>query len=222
MQILLIDHHELFRDGLRHVLQKLPIVEGELLEAGDWQNGLKCVELHPDLDLVLLEPNSYGCHGTDSVRIFRERYPYIPLVVVSSEEDAVVINKVMNYGARGFVGKSSSEAVLLNALKLVIAGDVYVPQQMLQYFSSPNEYRLTQRQIQVLNCLSEGFSNKQISEKFNLAEATVKVHVAAVYQALRVRNRLEAACLASRIGFGIKQRVERISTARSMTVSRLI
>jgi len=217
MQILLIDHHELFRDGLRHMLQKLPCGVEELLEEGDWQKGLKCVERHPDLDLVLLEPNSYGCSGADSVRIFRERYPHIPLVVVSAAEDAGMINKIMNYGARGFVGKSSPESVLLNALKLILAGDIYVPQQMLRYLSSPGEYRLTQRQIQVLNCLSEGFSNKQISEKFNLAESTVKVHVAAVYQVLRVRNRLEAAGLASRIGFGIKHQVARISTARSVT-----
>jgi DNA-binding NarL/FixJ family response regulator len=203
MKILLIDHHELFRDGLRHVLQKLPGGMGELLEAGDWMAGLKCIEQHPYLDLILLELKTPGCKGAESVEFFRRRYPHIPLVVVSGDEDFHVINKVLSYGASGFVGKSSPEPMLLGALKSVFAGNIYVPPQLFRHYASPKGYRLTRRQEQILGCLTEGLSNKEISERFDLAEGTIKVHVAAVYQALHVKSRQEAAGVAGRIGLGV-------------------
>ena len=208
MKILLIDHHELFRDGLRCVLQKLPNGVEQLFEAGGWQEGLKFVEQHPDLNLVLLEYKSHGCNGPDSVRIFRELYPCIPLLVLSGDEDSHVINEILKYGASGFVSKSSPESTLLGALKLVLAGDIYVPPYLIQHLSTSKEYRLTRRQIQILECLTEGLSNKQISERFNLAAGTVKVHVAAVYQALRVKSRVEAVEVARQIGFSVKNHAE--------------
>lgn len=200
MKILLIDHHELFREGLRHVLQKLPDGISQLLETGDWQEGLHYVEQHPDLDVVLLELKAHGCNGAESVKLFRQRYPHIPLVVVSGDERFHIVNSVLNSGAHGFVGKSSPGAMLLGALRLVFAGDIYVPPQMFRHLSRPDEYRLTKRQIQILGCLTDGLSNKEIAEKFDLAEGTVKVHVAAVFQALRVKSRKEAAGLAGQLG----------------------
>lgn len=199
MQILLIDHHELFRDGLRRVLRKIPDGVSELFEAGDWKEGLRCVELHPDLDLVLLEPQVFGCDGADSVKYFRELYPHIPLVVLSSDENFHVINTVLNCGASGIIGKGLPESMLLRALKRVFAGNIHVPPQIFQHRSG-NKYRLTQRQMQVLGCLTEGLSNREISEKFNLAEGTVKVHVSAIYQTLRVGSRIDAVRIARQIG----------------------
>ncbi len=204
MKILLIDHHELFRNGLRYVLQKLPTGMGELLETGEWQTGLSLVEENPDLNLVLLELKSSGCKGVESVKLFRAKYPDTPLVVLSGEEDSRVVNKVLDYGARGFVGKSVPETTLLTALEVVLAGDIYVPPHLLQYRSGANEYGLTKRQIQILECLAEGLSNKKISARFRLAEGTVKVHVAAVYQILRVRSRLEAVEVARKMGISAK------------------
>jgi DNA-binding NarL/FixJ family response regulator len=208
MKILLIDHHELFREGLRHVLQKLPSGISELLETGDWQQGLDYVEQHPDLDVVLLELTARGCKGAQSVKFFRQRYPHIPLVVVSGDERFQVIKTVLNSGAHGFVGKSSPSAMLLGALHLVFAGNIYVPPQMFRHLSNAEEYRLTKRQIEILGCLSDGLSNKEIAEKFELAEGTVKVHVAAVYQALRVKSRKEAAGLAAQLGLVTQPRDE--------------
>lgn len=208
MKILLVDHHELFRNGLHYMLRKLPGGVDELLEAADWQKGLQCVEQHPDLDMVLLEIRSHGCRGVSSVKLFRERYPHIPLVVVSGDEDTQIIAKVLHHGASGFVGKSAPETQLLSALKLVSAGDIFVPPQMLKPAPDPKTYCLTRRQIQMLGCLTEGLSNKEISRKFGLAEGTVKVHVAAVYQALRVRNRREAVGVAFQIGMGFKPTAE--------------
>jgi DNA-binding NarL/FixJ family response regulator len=152
--------------------------------------------------MVLLELRSPRCKGVSAVKFLRQRYPHIPLVVVSGDEEFSVINKVMSNGASGFIGKSSPEAMFLGALRLVLSGDTYVPPQMFRHLSNPKEYRLTRRQSQMLGCLIEGLSNKEISECLDLAEGTVKVHIAAVYQVLRVRNRREAVAVAGQIGFG--------------------
>lgn len=215
MKILLIDHHALFREGLRCVLQQLPGGVSEILEAGSFPDGLKLAGQHPGLDLALLELKSPDCEGAISVRLFCQRYPHIPLVVVSSEEDAGIINSALSYGARGFVRKSSSGSTLLGAVELALSGNIYAPTQLLRQpgaaawnkssrnnnrRSNANEYGLTARQMDVLSYLAAGFSNKGIAKATNLADGTVKVHVAAVCQILRVKNRMEAVLIAKRLG----------------------
>lgn len=214
MKILLVDDHALFRDGMRYVLQQLP-EEVEILEAGNFPDGLKLAMQHPELDLALLDLNMPGSEGPISIRFFHQRYPHIPVVVVSGEEGRGYMEKVMNYGAMGFISKSSTAAVMLSALNLVLSGGVYIPPQLLRQYGEmagkeadvadrrslhTNEYGLTQRQMEVLMHLAAGLSNKEIAEAIHLAEGTVKIHVAAVYQTLRVGNRMEAVRMAEKLG----------------------
>jgi DNA-binding NarL/FixJ family response regulator len=214
MKILLVDDHALFRDGMRYVLQQLP-EEVEILEAGNFPDGLKLAMQHPELDLALLDLNMPGSDGPVSIRFFHQRYPHIPVVVVSGEEGRSYMEKVMNYGAMGFVCKSSTAAVMLGALNLVLSGGVYIPLEMLRQHSvitekepeavdrrslRTNEYGLTSRQMEVLMHLAAGLSNKEIAEAIHLAEGTVKIHVAGVYQTLRVSNRMEAVRAAGKLG----------------------
>lgn len=214
MKILLVDDHALFRDGMRYVLQQLP-EEVEIMEAGNFADGLKLAMQHPELDLALLDLNMPGSEGPISIRYFHQRYPHIPVVVVSGEEGRSHMEKVMNYGAMGFISKSSTAAVMLGALNLILSGGVYIPPQMLRQHGAldekepatldrrslnTNEYGLTQRQMQVLAYLAAGLSNKEIAEAIHLAEGTVKIHVAAVYQILRVNNRMEAVRMAEKLG----------------------
>lgn len=214
MKILLVDDHALFRDGMRYVLQQLPEAV-EILEAGNFPDGLMLAMQHPDLDLALLDLNMPGSEGPISIRFFHQRYPHIPVVVISGEEGRGIMEKVMNYGAMGFVCKSSNAAVMLSALNLVLSGGVYIPPQLLRQYGEiagkepdvtdrrslhTNEYGLTQRQMEVLMHLAAGLSNKEIAEEIHLAEGTVKIHVAAVYQTLRVSNRMEAVRMAEKLG----------------------
>ncbi|MBI5439510.1 MAG: response regulator transcription factor [Nitrosomonadales bacterium] len=217
MKILLIDHHALFREGLRRILQQLPGGVGEILEAGNFTDGLNLARHHPDLDLALIESKSPGCEGAISIKFFRQCYPHIPVVVVSSEEGHLATNKALNNGASGFVNKRSTVPILLNTLNLVLPGNVYVSPQFLQKSgmatwnkSNPNgirgpnagEHGLTARQVDVLRCLAAGLSNKEIAEAINLAEGTAKAHIAAIYQILRVNNRIEAMRVAKQLGLG--------------------
>jgi DNA-binding NarL/FixJ family response regulator len=213
MRILLIDHHELFREGLRCILHKLSDEPNEILEAADFDKGLTLAALQPDI--ILLELNVPHCDGVLSIQALRERYPQIPVVVVSSEEDDRVISKVLGNGASGFVCKSASATILLGALRLALQGSVYVPTQFLLHAvrAAENnnigkdgrcvdfkEYGLTARQMHVLAHLSAGLSNREISANIGLAEGTVKVHVAAIFQALRVSTRAEAVRVAKQLG----------------------
>lgn len=212
MRIMLVDDHVLFREGMRLVLQQVPGVT-EVLEAGNFHDGLKLAEENPDADLALLDLNMPGSEGAVSIRYFNQRYPHIPVVVVSGEESRSIMEKVMSAGALGFVCKNSSASVMMSALNLVLSGGVYVPPQMLRQpeaipqaeradrrSTRTNEFGLTGRQMEVLQCIAAGMSNKEIAEKLCLAEGTVKIHVAATYQTLRVGNRMEAVRVAEQLG----------------------
>lgn len=215
MKILLIDHHALFREGLRQILQQLPGGVGEILEAGNFTDGLNLAGRHPDLDLALIELKSPGCDGEISIKFFRQCYPHIPVVVVSGEEGYLATNKALSNGASGFVSKRSTVPALLDTLNLVLSDNVYVPPQFLQKSGmsawnknnlngirgpNANEHGLTARQIVVLKYLTAGLSNKGIAEKINLAEGTTKAHIAAIYRILRVNNRIEAMRVAKQLG----------------------
>lgn len=214
MKILLVDDHALFREGMRYVLQQLSGAV-EILEAGSFPDGVGVAERHPDLSLALLDLHMPGSEGATSIRLFSQRYPHVPVVVVSGEEGRNVMEKVMDAGASGFVCKNSSAAVMLGALNLVLAGGVFIPPQMLQRHAvlaeqeappvdgrstRTSEYGLTGRQMQVLAQLASGASNREIAEQMGIAEGTVKIHIAAAYQALRVNSRMEAVRVAKQLG----------------------
>lgn len=213
MKILAIDHHELFREGLGHVLQGLPGGGGQMMGAGEFFAGLSLMERRPDL--VLLEVKTPGCDGVTAVKLLHQHYPLIPIVVLSSEEDVSIIKQALSYGASGYVCKSSSASILLGALRLALEGSIYVPLQFLRRNGMTSEGRnmsgdsgntgqgkvvLTKRQKQVLSLLIKGSSNKEIAEQINLTQGTVKVHVAALFQCLRVNKRTEAAEVAKLMG----------------------
>ena len=210
MKILLADDHALFRDGMRYVLQQLsgPL---EILEADNFQDCLKIAGQNSDLSLVLLDLYMPGSEGAKSVSYFHQRYPALSVVVVSGEEATFNMEKVMAYGASGFISKSSSAQTMLGALNLVLSGGVYMPPEISHaHFCETgytdkrslhlSTYSLTPRQMQVLQHLCAGMSNKEIASTMNLAEGTIKIHIAAVYQTLKVSGRLEAVRTAEQMG----------------------
>jgi DNA-binding NarL/FixJ family response regulator len=211
MKILLVDDHALFRDGMHYVLNQLD-EQVEILDAGDFQSALELAGGNPDLDLALLDLNLPGSEGVASIKLFHMRFPSIPVVVVSGTDHRGDMEKAMNHGAMGFISKASSATSMVNALRAVLDGGIYLPPQLVQQAiagshgkedkrsSRTNEFGLTPRQMEVLGYLGKGLSNKDIAEATGLAEGTVKIHVAAVYHTLHVGSRLEAVHAAKRLG----------------------
>lgn len=209
MNILLADDHILFREGMHYILRILD-EHVVILNADNFPDALNLARDNPDLDLVLLDLNMPGSEGATSVKLFSKSCPDIPVVVISGSDQRNDIEKVMNNGAMGFIPKMSSGKEMLRALRMVLDGGVYLPPQLLQlalgqyrennYNETTNKCSLTVRQMEVLQLIAAGLSNKDIAHAVLLTEGTVKVHVAAIFQALRVNKRLEAIQAAQRLG----------------------
>ena len=204
MKIILADDHALFRDGFALLFQQLE--EGAaVLEAGDLDQAMELVARHHDADLVLLDLNMPGMNGLAGIRRVRDAYPQLPVIVLSASETREIVQAVMAAGASGFIPKSSSSAVMQSAVRLVLAGGVYLPAQLLTADAAGSadhdgQVRLTDRQRDVLRLLAAGMSNKEICRELELGEGTIKVHIAAIYRALDVSNRTAAANVAHRLG----------------------
>ncbi len=233
MRILICDDHALFREGLRHVLIGLG-EEPEILEARDAEEALRLAEDHPDLDLVLLDLHMPGVGGLDALGRLGERFPTLPVVMVSASEQPDEIRASLDAGASGFIPKSSSGALLRSAVQLVLSGGVYVPPVALgptpaaspaagarpepggsTRASEPRAAagrglttrygRLTPRQLEVLRLLAKGLTNREICGVLGIAEGTVKAHIAAVLEALDVANRTEAVGAMRELGIPLEE-----------------
>ena len=212
MKILLADDHALFREGMHYVIQKLAQqldAKAVILDASNFSEALGIAEKNPDLSLALLDLKMPGSDSVSAIKLFHTRHPDIPILVVSGADQREDIIGVMNSGAMGFISKSSSSKDMVQALRMVLDGGTYLPPQLLQQAGAgagdgrswrTTSYGLTARQMEVLQYLGQGWSNKSISEATGLAEGTVKIHVAAVFHALRVNNRVEAAHAGRRLG----------------------
>jgi DNA-binding NarL/FixJ family response regulator len=221
MKVLVVDDHALIRQGLRTVLAQLgqPGESVEVIEAAGYAEALERIAATPELDLVLLDLRMPGVSGFVALADIEDRYPDLPVVIMTGDEEPELVREAFDHGALGFIPKSSPPPVILAALRLVLSGGTYVPPQIMAasraagarpappavttYAADPAlalSLGLTPRQNDVLTLLLAGKSNKVISRDLNLAEGTVKNHVAAVLKALNVDTRVQAVIAAARLG----------------------
>lgn len=204
MNVLLVDDHVLFREGLRHLLDGIG-ASIAFTEAGN------IAELHDirspsQFDLVLLDYRLPDISGLEALAAVREVFSTATVVVVSGEDDPATIHEVISQGASGFIPKSSSTQILLAALKLVLAGGVYLPPALLSigpgFSPTKNDVlqSLSLRQRQVLLEAIRGKANKVIARELDISDHTVKAHLAVAYRVLKVKNRSEAVYAAARLG----------------------
>jgi DNA-binding NarL/FixJ family response regulator len=217
MKFLVLDDHELIREAMRAALAQMES-EAEIFEASDGAEGIRMVEQHPDLDLIMLDLNLPDRDGFSLLAELRRNHPGISVVVMSGQQDQDSVVKALNMGALGFIPKSVPRRVILGALQLVMSGGTYIPPQglatgQLQAATStalpsaskasaapppggdtkvsPADLGLTPRQCDVLALVMQGKPNKAICRDLDLSEATVKTHVSAIMRALDVSNRVE-------------------------------
>jgi DNA-binding NarL/FixJ family response regulator/class 3 adenylate cyclase len=212
MKILLVDDHALIRDALRSVLKEVA-TDAEVLEAADCRQAMHLIEANPDLHLILLDLNLPDRDGFAVLTDMRQRYATISLVVLSALHDRENVLKALDLGALGFIPKSAPRDVMVNALRLIFAGGVYIPPEALGRAESkerqpaagrpvlPAELGFTERQMEVLALMMQGKSNKAISRILDVAEPTVKHHVTAILKGLKVANRTEAVIAVGSLGW---------------------
>lgn len=199
-RIIIVDDHPLFRDALSGAVQKA-LPSARILAAGSLDELTQLLEAETDTDLVLLDLAMPGVQGLSGLLYLRAEHASLPVVVVSATEDPVTIRRCMECGAAGYIPKSTPDAMIREAVKAVLAGDLWTPAGFETTPDDDKETRsliariatLTPQQIRVLMMLDEeGVSNKLIAHRFGVKEATIKAHVSEILKKLDVDNRTQA------------------------------
>lgn len=208
VNILLVDDHELFRSGLKFLLADL-VENISFFEASSCAAAVE-LSTRSKFDIVLLDLNLPGVSGLKALALLRAQLEESIIVVVSAEENQELIRNAVDAGAAGFIPKASSHAIMMAALRLVLAGGVYLPAYTFSARSAAQEpstdssqastKNLTERQIETLRIAMQGKANKVIARELNISEATVKAHLSSVFRVLGVKNRTEAVFAAAKIG----------------------
>lgn len=202
MRILIAEHTELFLEGLKVVLQRL---DGQVAATActSFADALEAAR-YAEFDLVLLDRGLPGMDGIAGIAVFRAHFPAPRLVVLADEVRRAEVLAAMKHGASGFLPKDLSAESFLNAVRLVLSGESYVPAGLLsaERLGGPRPgpanaavasfETLTGREADVLEQLLEGLTNKEIGRVLHIQEITVKLHLRGVYRKLRVKNRAQA------------------------------
>ena len=218
MKILIADDHELFLKGLEMILADYS-PEAELIKAKDYTEVFAAVKKHKDLNLILTDLAMPGARWLEALQKIHEELPEVPIIILSAVFDREIVQKTIELGAAGYIPKTSSNAVILSAVNLVLSGGVYIPVEllkdtqesefdMLKQIEKVSENQdiksklkiLSPRQIDVLKLIANGQSNKQIAYELGLTEGTVKLHVTAILKLLNVYNRTGAVAAATHLG----------------------
>jgi DNA-binding NarL/FixJ family response regulator len=206
-RIVIADDHPLFRGALRRAIETL-MPSADVQETSGFDALGAALGVSSDVDLILLDLTMPGVQGFSGLVYLRSQHPEIPIVIVSANEEHVVIRRAVEFGAAGFIPKSLDVDGIGNAIRTVLSGDIWVPPEVDLDAAEDKEVadlvrrlgRLTPQQMRVLMMLSEGLLNKQIAYELSVSEATVKAHVSAILQKLGVDSRTQAVIAASRIG----------------------
>lgn len=205
MKILHADDHAMFREGLQFFL-KLLDPQVVILEASNFRAALDKLALEWPVDLALLDLQMPGMGELEGFFAIRRRYPALPIVIVSGVNDSRIIRTLIDGGARGFIPKFASSELLMDGLRHVLSGEVFVPEGLFMPAAQPvaagdgDDGALTSRQLQILPLLADGMPNKQIADALGVAEGTVKQHLKELFRRLNARNRTQAVQEARRLG----------------------
>ena len=198
-RVLIADDHPLYCDALRAVVpQACP--GADISEANSQEQVLAAVAIGREFSLVLLDLNLPGATGLSCLHELRQAAPTTPIVVISAVGDPKIMQDAIMGGACAFIPKSAPGQVLINALRVILAGGMYMPMGIAALRSGDGAHgELTLRQRRVLELLSTGLSNKRIARALDISEITVKAHVTAIFRKLGVTNRVQAGLEARRV-----------------------
>ncbi len=200
---LIADDHELFRDGLKLLLLDALGID-RVIETGTLDEAIEKLSEQERVDLILVDLRMPGMAGVESLTALIDGFPDSRIAVVSAWEERADILAALQVGVHGYIPKSLNNVQLADAIRQVLAGGIYVPASLGRRdagagrdpgaASSPavDGMHFTQRQRDVISELRRGRSSKEIARALNIAEGTVKIHLAAIYRQLGVRTRAEA------------------------------
>jgi DNA-binding NarL/FixJ family response regulator len=197
--LLLLDEHELCREGLAALLaQRLPPLQ--LLQAGSLQQAMQQLGAEARVDLIVLDPSLPDCPGPQALDRLRALQPDVPVMVLSANPDLRHQEFMRERGAAGFLSKSISAERMCDAIHAVLA---WQPEPLLKRVAQADNTDVpafTQRQLDVLKLLCDGHSNKRIGRELQMSESTVKTHLEGIFRKLGAHTRVQAVVMAGRMG----------------------
>lgn len=183
--ILIIDDHDLYRSGLRAALNA-SMPNAEIFEAGSIDEAMRGTA--DMLDVIVLDIRLPGLNGVEGITLLRKKWPLVPVLMLSSQNDPETVDLALERGAAGFVSKADTADKIVATINLILRGQFTAS---LGVGGTPL-FRLTPRQCEVLDLLCQGMTNKLIARRLMLSENTVRVHVQGIFGFLRVSSRSEA------------------------------
>jgi len=209
MDVLIIDDHPIIHEVLRAVVRKV-LPSSRIRIEKEIDGAVSQARKLGERDLILLDLGLPGCTGLDSLRRIRKAAPKATVAIVSAADDPELVKAAFDEGARGYIPKTSTPGVMVAAVRLVAQGETYVPPHVLREQPrlesrrqnsdhAKNPLGLTDRQFEVLRLLLRGYHNREIADRLDIVEGTVKQHTHAVFQALKVGSRAEAIAVATKL-----------------------
>jgi two-component system, NarL family, response regulator NreC len=208
IRILIADDHGVMRAGLRAILEDEPAIE-VIGEAPDGETALHLVNEH-DPDIVLLDIGMPGIDGIETTRQLKKRSSRSKVLILSVYEDEALLKEAIKAGASGYVIKRAAEEELIEAIRIVSRGDMYIHPSILKLILKdinpaiePKQdvlSVLTPREFEILSHIVRGYTNRQIAEALFISMRTVEGHRASVFGKLGLKNRVELVEFAEKYG----------------------
>lgn len=204
MHILIVDDHPLFADALRQVFLRLSnhvIIH----TAENADRAMDYIKQNPSYDLILIDINLPGLDGFGLLRQLQKHFISTPIVMISASNEPSLIRQALEQGAMAYIHKSINAKGLLHAAHEVLSGNIYFPdltqvEQVSSTCTLLNTFKISERQLEILQLLAMGLSNKEIARELEITESTVKTHVSKIMSILIVNNRTSCILEAKRLG----------------------
>lgn len=210
IRVVVIEDHPLFRRALSGILQTADDVH-VVAVATSGETGVEAVRMNMP-DIALVDLRMPGLNGVDVIRLL-SALP-VPALALTATEDREDVLRALSAGARGYVVKAAAQQEILQAIRAVCRGESWLSPRIASHLIAEftclpatvarerlrGNGDLTEREQAVLSCLARGMTNQEIGKRLYIAETTVKTHMNNIFKKLHVRNRVEAAAVAFRVG----------------------
>lgn len=199
IRVLSIDDHPLVREGLAALINDQP----DMSIVGQGSTGHEAIKLFRDVqpDVALMDVRLPDMSGIDAMITIRSEFPEARVIMVTSSEGDVEMQRALEGGARGYMLKSMPPKELLEAIRKVHAGKKAIPAEIATHLANHmSDEALTSREIEILQQVAEGNRNRDIAERFFISEGTVKVHIKHIMEKLGANDRTQAITIAVRRG----------------------
>ena len=198
IKILIVDDEKLIREGLKIMLS----IYDDIEVVGTTENGYEALEFCKNnlVDVVLMDIRMEKCDGVMGTRLIKEQFEKIKVIILTTFKDKEYIQEAMKYGAFGYLLKDSSHDVIYEGIKTAFKGNIVVHPEVASTIlhntinndkKDIDQYNLTEKEIEIIKGISDGLTNKEISEKMYLSEGTIKNNITSILSKLGLRDRTQ-------------------------------